>query len=122
MIYLKFDSVLQFKMEMDSYFTRDTEWDEDSQEHVEVGDKYLIGKWKSDTHGYKPRQWELWVRGTLSIPTGETTTDDDGNETPVMETLTGFHVDLDTKQGSHDLEDWAEKGYIQEPANPQFRK
>jgi len=39
-----------------------------------------------------------------------------------MQLVKGYHVNLDPKLGSHDLEDWAEKGYIQEPANPQFRK
>ncbi len=118
MIYLKFDSVLQFKMEMDSYFTRDTEWDEDSQEHVEVGDKYLIGKWKSQKHGHKAGQWELWADVPVTEPSGEV--DEDG--LPLMQPVKGYHVNLDPKLGSHDLEDWAEKGYIQEPENPMFRK
>ena len=122
MIYLKFDNRLQFEMVMDDYFTRDTETDPETGEVTEVGDKYMIGPWKSDTHGLKARQWELWVRGVLSAPTGETTTDDEGNEVPVMENLKGFHVDLDPKLGSHDIEEWTEQGYIQDPTNPQFRK
>lgn len=122
MIYLKFDSELQMKMELNEYLTRDTEWDEEAQEYVEVGDKYFVGRWKSDTHGLKPGQWEIWVRGKLSAPTGETIKDEEGNDVPVMEELKGFHVDLDPKHGGHTLEEWSEKGYIQEPTNPQFRK
>ena len=123
MIYLKFTDRAEFETVMASYFTQDTETDAETEEVTLVGDPYLIGPWKSQDHGLKPREWELWCRGTLYEPTGETTTDDeDGNTVPVMAALTGYHVDLDPKLGSYDIEGWTEAGYFLEPANPQFRK
>lgn len=121
MIYLKFDNELQMMMELNEYLTRDTVVNEEG-ELEEVGEKYFIGNKKSTTHGHKAGQWEIWVRGTLSRPTGETEVDSEGNEVSVMEALTGFHVDLDPKFGSHTIEEWTEKGYIQEPLDPMFRK
>lgn len=120
MIYLKFDNELQMEMELADYMTRDVEIDEDGNE-TPVGEKYFIGPWKSRTHGKLAGQWEIIVRGTLYAPTGQTTIDEDGNEIPVMEPLPGYHVDLMPKFGAHPIEEWAEKGYIQTPANPQFR-
>ena len=126
MIYLKFDNRLQFEMVMAAYFTQDTETtvDDETGEKIvtNVGDPYLIGPWKSQDHGHKPREWELWCRGTLHAPTGEATTDEDGNTVPIMAALTGYHVDLDPKFGAHDIEGWTEAGYILEPQNPQFVK
>lgn len=118
MIYLKFDNELQMKMELDEYRTRDTQWDEHQGEYVEVGDKFFIGKPKSDTYGHVPRQWELWVRGTLWKATDES--DPDGN--PVMEKLKGFHVDFYDKCGCAPIEEWTEKGYIISPEHPMFTK
>lgn len=120
MIYLKFDNRLQFEMVMNDYFTQDTETDEDGNV-TPVGDKYLIGKWRSQDHGCKAGQWELWVRDELFQPTGETTTDAEGNEIPIKERIPGFHVDLNPKLGSHPIEEWTEDGFIIEPENPQFR-
>lgn len=125
MIYLKFKDEAEMKTELAAYMTRDIEVtiDDDTGERTEteVGDAYFIGPWKSQTHGLKPRQWEILVRGTLYADTGETTTDEDGNEQPVKAPLDGWHVDLHPKLGAHPIEDWTERGFIQEPQNPQFR-
>ena len=39
------------------------------------------------------------AHGTLYAPTGETTTDDDGNTVAVMAPLSGFHVDAVSATG-----------------------
>jgi len=117
LVQLKFDSSLQMLMELDDFTERDTVLNEETLEHEEVGDKYFKGPRKDLTHGVVPRQWELWVRGKLSRPTGELLEDD----TPVMETLKGYHVDIKFKTGSCPyLEEWTEKGYVVVPENPMF--
>jgi len=117
MIYLKFTDRAEFETVMASYFTQDTETDAETEEVTLVGDKYLIGKWRSQDHGCKAGQWELWVRDELFAPTGEVDADDN----PIKERIPGFHVDLNPKLGSHPIEEWAEDGFIIEPENPQFR-
>ena len=126
MIYLKFDNELQMKMVLADYMTRKVKItvDEETGERTEtkVGPRYFIGPWNSLTHGLKAGEWELWVRGILHAPTGETTTDEEGNTVALTAPLTGFHVDLDPKLGAHDIEGWLEKGFLITPDNPQFRK
>lgn len=123
MIYLKFDNEAQMCAVLDGFMTRDTETvtDEDTGEVTtqEVGDKHFIGKDKNLTHGNLAGSWELWVRGVLSKPTGEV----DEDENPIMEPLTGYHVDINDKTGAvmgQYGEDWTEQGYILEPQSPMF--
>lgn len=122
MIYLKFADRAEFETVMTDYFTQDTETDAETGEVTPVGDKYLIGPWKSQTHGLSPRQWEIWAGVVITETTGETFTDEDGNEQPVMAEVAGYHVNLDPKLGSHPLEEWADAGYLIEPRNPKIRK
>jgi len=121
MKYLRFADRAEFEAVMASYFTIDTETDPETGEVTEVGEPYLIGKWKSPTHGHKPGQWEIWAGVVISKPTGETTTDGDGNEVPVMEVVPGYHVNLDPKVGGHPFEEWLEGGWLIEPNNPAYR-
>lgn len=120
MIYLKFADRAEFETVMADYFTQDTETDAETGEVTLVGEPYLIGKWKSQTHGHMPRQWEIWAGVTISRPTGETTTDAEGNEVPVMEIVAGYHVNFAPKAGAHPLEEWTEGGWLIEPNSPAY--
>ena len=59
--------------------------DEGVETQVADGDPYLV----AHSHDYA-----IDVVGTLHEPTGNTLTDDEGNEYPEMQAMTGWHVNI----------------------------
>ena len=59
--------------------------DEGVETQVADGDPYLV------THSH---DYAIDVVGTLHEPTGNTLTDDEGNEYPEMQAMTGWHVNI----------------------------
>jgi len=59
--------------------------DEGVETQVADGDPYLV------THSH---DYAIDVVGTLQEPTGNTLTDDEGNEYPEMQDMTGWHVNI----------------------------
>jgi len=59
--------------------------DEGNETQVADGDPYLV----AHTHDYA-----IDVVGTLQEPTGNTLTDDEGNEYPEMQDMTGWHINI----------------------------
>ena len=87
------------------YMVQDYETNEDGK-NVPVGDPHF-------PHGNKGAGFDIIVLGTIARPTGETTNDADGNEIQVMENLTGWHVDILTRNVPECLEQ-----YLVVPNNP----
>ncbi len=87
--YLKLTNEAEMTTVLSDFYTQDTEItvDEETGEETttNVGDPYLV----SNTANYA-----IDVVGTLSEPTGNTLTDDDGLEYPEMQDLDGWHVNI----------------------------
>ena len=88
------------------YMVQDYITDPETGEQTPDGDPHF-------PHNMKGVGFDLIVLGVISRPTGETTTNDEGEAIQVMETLTGWHVDILTRNVPECLEQ-----YLVVPNNP----
>lgn len=86
--YLRLASESDMPTVLSAFYRQDyvTNVDEEGVEtQVADGDPYLV------THSH---DYAIDVVGTLQEPTGNTLTDDEGNEYPEMQDMTGWHVNI----------------------------
>lgn len=86
--YLRLSAESDMPTVLSDFYTQDyiTEVDEEGVEtQVADGDPYLV----AHSHDYA-----IDVVGTLQEPTGTMLTDDEGNEYPEMQDMTGWHVNI----------------------------
>ena len=87
--FIKLPSEADMPTALAAFYRQDTttEVDDETGEEtvVNVGDAYLV----STTHDYA-----IDLVGVIYEPTGETLTDDEGNEYPATAPLDGYHVNI----------------------------
>ena len=87
--YLRLSAESDMPTVLSAFYRQDyvTQIDEETGESSQVadGDPYLV------THSH---DYAISVVGTLHEPTGNTLTDDEGNEYPEMAPMTGWHVNI----------------------------
>ena len=87
--YLRLSAVSDMPTVLSDFYRQDyvTQIDEETGESTQVadGDPYLV----QFTHDYA-----ISVVGTLHEPTGTMLTDEEGNEYPEMQAMTGWHINI----------------------------
>jgi len=92
--YLKFSDEAAMAAALSQFYHQDTETTVDAETGEEtttnVGDPYLV---------MHTRDYAFDIVGTIHEPTGNTLTDDEGNEYPEMAAVDGWHVNLRIRGG-----------------------
>ena len=87
--YLRLSAESDMPTVLSAFYQQDyvTQVDEETGESTQVaeGDAYLV------THSH---DYAIDVVGTLHEPTGNTLTDEEGNEYPEMQAMTGWHINI----------------------------